>query len=212
MAIASRPHIADPKTSPKDVLAQAKDLGVKIVDFKFIDLPGLWQHFSIPVEEFLEDLFSEGLGFDGSSIRRFQKINESDMLLLPDADTAFLDPACKIPTLSVICDVIQPGSMERYSRDPRFIAKKAEAFLTESGIATTAYFGPEVEFYIFNSIRFGQDARSGYYEIDSEEGIWNSGRNGTANLGSRPRYKEGYFPVPPMDKLQDLRSETVTAM
>ena len=146
MAIATGPKIAEPKTAPKQVLAQAKDLQVKMVDFKFIDLPGLWQHFSIPVEEFSEELFSEGIGFDGSSIRGFQKINESDMLLLPDPDTAFLDPACTIPTLSVICDVIQPGSMERYSRDPRFVAKKAEAFLTESGIATTAYFGPEVEF------------------------------------------------------------------
>jgi glutamine synthetase len=209
MAIAIGPKIAGPKTAPKDVLAQAKDLGVKIVDFKFIDLPGLWQHFSIPVEDFVEDLFSEGIGFDGSSIRGFQKINESDMLLLPDPDAVFLDPACNIPTLSVICDVIQPGSMERYTRDPRFVAKKAEAFLTESGIATTAYFGPEVEFYIFNSIRFGQDQRSGFYEIDSDEGIWNSSRNGAPNLGYRPRYKEGYFPVPPMDKLQDLRSEIV---
>ena len=134
------------------------------------------------------DLFTEGIGFDGSSIRGFQKINESDMLLLPDPDTAFLDPACTVPTLSVICDVIQPGSMERYSRDPRFVAKKAEAFLTESGIATTAYFGPEVEFYIFNSIRFGQDQRSGFYEIDSEEGIWNSSRNSAPNLGYRPSF------------------------
>src|SRR5438067_2456023 len=209
MAIASGPKIAEPKTSPKDVLAQAKDLGIKIVDFKFIDLPGLWQHFSIPVEDFTESLFSEGIGFDGSSIRGFQKIHESDMLLLPDPDTAFREPACNIPTLAIICDVSQPGSGERYSRDPRFIAKKAEAFLTQSGIATTPYFGPELEFYIFNSIRFGQDQRSGFYEIDSEEGIWNSGKNSAPNLGYRPRYKEGYFPVPPMDKLQDLRSEIV---
>src|ERR671938_571297 len=194
MVLASGPKIAEPRTSPKDVLDMARDLQVKMVDFKFIDLPGLWQHFSIPVEEFSASLFSEGIGFDGSSIRGFQKINESDMLLLPDADTAFLDPATTIPTLSIICDVIQPGSMDRYSRDPRFVAKKAEAFLTESGIATTAYFGPEIEFYIFNSIRFGQDARSGFYEIDSEEGIWNSSRDGsTPNLGYRPRYKEGHF-------------------
>jgi glutamine synthetase len=209
MAIASAPKIAEPRTSPKEVLAMAKDLQVKMVDFKFVDLPGLWQHFSIPVEEFSESLFNEGIGFDGSSIRGFQKINESDMLLLPDPDTAFLDPACTIPTLSVVCDVVEPGTMERYSRDPRFIAKKAEAYLTASSIATTAYFGPEVEFYIFNSIRFGQDARSGFYEIDSDEGIWNSSRNGVPNLGYRPRFKEGYFPVPPMDKLQDLRSEIV---
>src|ERR1700716_1828305 len=173
MAVATGLKIREPKPSPKQVLAQAKDLGVKMDDFKFIDLPGLWQHFSIPVEELVEDLFTEGIGFDGSSIRGFQKIHESDMLLLPDPDTAFLDPACTVPTLTIICDVIQPGGEgTRYSRDPRFVAKKAEAFLTESGIATTAYFGPEIEFYLFNSIRFGQDQRSGFYEIDSEEGIW----------------------------------------
>src|SRR2546423_14739481 len=152
MVIATGPKIAQPSTSPKDVLAQARDLQVKMIDFKFIDLPGLWQHFSIPVEEFTEALFTEGIGFDGSSIRGFQKIHESDMLLLPDPDTAFLDPACSIPTLSVICDVTQPGGTgERYTRDPRFVAKKAEAFVAESGIATTAFFGPEIEFYIFNS-------------------------------------------------------------
>jgi glutamine synthetase len=206
------PKIAEPQTSPKDVIAQAKQLQVKMIDFKFVDLPGLWQHFSIPADEFNEALFSEGIGFDGSSIRGFQKIHESDMLLLPDPDTAFLDPACTIPTLAVICDVISPGTMERYSRDARFVAKKAEAFLRESGIATAAYYGPELEFYIFNSIRFGQDTRSGFYEIDSVEGIWNSSKDGTANLGYRPRYKEGYFPVPPMDKLQDLRSEIVLEM
>src|SRR5207248_10215842 len=192
------------KTSPKEVIERARESGIKIVDYKFVDLPGMWQHFSVPLSELTEGVFSEGIGFDGSSIRGFQKIHESDMLLLPDPDTAFLDPACSIPTLSVICDVTQPGGTgERYSRDPRFIAKKAEAFLTQSGIATTAYFGPELEFYIFNSIRFGQDQRSGFYEIDSEEGIWNSGKNSAPNLGYRPRYKEGYFPVPPMDKLQD---------
>src|SRR5438045_5241380 len=169
--------------TPREVSDLATEREAKIVDVRFVDLPGTWQHFSMPVSVLTEDTFEDGIGFDGSSIRGFQKINESDMLLLPDADTAFLDPACNIPTLSVICDVIQPGSMERYTRDPRFVAKKAEAFLTESGIATTAYFGPEVEFYIFNSIRFGQDQRSGFYEIDCEDGIWNSSRNGTANLG-----------------------------
>src|SRR5438105_6233910 len=209
MAIATGPKIAEPTISPMEWFAQPKALQVKMVNFKFIDLLVLWQHFWIPVEELSEALFTEGIGFDGSSIRGFQKINESDMLLLPDPDTAFLDPACNIRTRAVISDVIQPGSGERYSRDPRFIAKKAEAFLTQSGIATTAYFGPELEFYIFNSIRFGQDQRSGFYEIDSEEGIWNSGKNSAPNLGYRPRYKEGYFPVPPMDKLQDLRSEIV---
>ena len=202
-----------PKTSPKEVIERAREAGIKIVDFKFVDLPGMWQHFSIPLSELKESLFREGIGFDGSSIRGFQKIHESDMLLLPDPDTAFIDPACSIPTLSLICDVAQPGTLEPYTRDPRYVGKKAEAFLRASGIATTAYFGPEVEFYIFNDIRFDQNAHSGYYFIDSEEGIWNSGKNGSSpNLGYRPRHKEGYFPVPPSDKLQDLRSEIVLAM
>jgi glutamine synthetase len=160
-----------------------------------------------------ESLFSEGIGFDGSSIRGFQKINESDMLLLPDAESAFLDPACKVPTLSLICNVVSPGSMTPYSRDPRYVGQKAEAYLASTGIATTAYFGPEVEFYIFNDLRFDQTANSGYYFIDSEEGIWNSGRNGASpNMAFRPRHKEGYFPVPPVDRLQDLRSRIVLAM
>jgi glutamine synthetase len=207
--------VAEPraKTSPREVIERAREAGIKIVDYKFIDLPGLWQHFSVPVSELTEDAFGEGVGFDGSSIRGFQKIHESDMLLVPDPDTAIVDPACSIPTLSLICDVAQPGKLEPYTRDPRYVGKKAEAFLRESGIATTAYFGPEVEFYIFNDIRFDQTANSGYYYIDSDEGIWNSGRNGSVqNLGFRPRHKEGYFPVPPTDKLQDLRSEIVLAM
>jgi glutamine synthetase len=187
-------------------------VGVKIVDLKFVDLPGVWQHFSIPVAELTEALFAEGIGFDGSSIRGFQPIHQSDMLLFPDPKTAFLDPACKVPTLSLICDVVDPVTGKPYTRDPRHVAKKAEAFLPTTGIATTAYFGPEVEFYIFNSVRFDQDSHQGYYEIDSIEGIWNSGRNGEPNLAYRPRYKEGYFPVPPTDKLQDLRSEIVLAL
>ena len=201
-----------PKTSPREVIERARELGVKMVDFKFVDLPGTWQHFSIPVGQLRESVFTEGIGFDGSSIRGFQKINESDMLLFPDPDTAIKDPACEIPTLSIVCDVRSPGSLDPYTRDPRYVGRKAEAFLRESGIATTAYFGPEVEFYIFNSLRFDQSANYGFYYIDSEEGIWNSGQNGTPNLAFRPRYKEGYFPVPPTDKLQDLRSEIVLAM
>ena len=201
-------------TSPKAVIERAREAGIKMVDFKFVDLPGLWQHFSIPLGQLTESIFTEGIGFDGSSIRGFQKINESDMLLVPDPSTAITDPACSVPTLSIVCDVAQPGGMEPYTRDPRYVAKKAEQYLKSSGIATTAYFGPEVEFYIFNDLRFDQTANSGYYYIDSDEGIWNSGKpgNGVANLAYRPRYKEGYFPVPPMDKLQDLRSEIVLAM
>ena len=196
-------------STPADVLKFVKDKGLKIIDVKFVDMPGTWQHFSIPATELSEDTFSEGLGFDGSSIRGFQKINESDMLLLPDATTATIDPACRIPTLSVICDVKDPITGKPYSRDPRHVAKKAEAHLKSTGIGDTIYFGPEAEFYIFNSISFDQTSHGAFYEIDSEEGIWNSGEPG---LGYRPRYKEGYFPVPPMDKLQDLRSEMILKM
>ena len=195
-------------TSPKDAVKFAKDQGVKIVDVKFVDLPGTWQHFSIPVEDFTEDIFAEGLGFDGSSIRGFQQIHESDMLLMPDASTVVVDPVCKIPTLSVICDVVDPITHVPYSRDPRNIAKKAEAYLKTTGVADQSYWGPEAEFFIFDSVRFDQNQYSGYYFIDSEEGIWNSGREG-ANLGHRPRWKEGYFPVAPADQLQDFRSDVV---
>ena len=200
-------------TSPADVLAFAKESGVKMVDVKFVDLPGLWQHFSIPVGELEEDMFTDGLGFDGSSIRGFQKIHESDMLLMPDPSTAIVDPACRVPTLSLVCNVAEPGTKKPYSRDPRYVSQKAEKYLVETGIATTSYWGPEAEFFIFNDIRFDQTSHSGYYYIDADEGIWNSGaQNGKPNLGYRPRTKEGYFPVPPMDKLQDLRSEMVLKM
>ncbi len=191
-------------------IALAKERGVKIVDLKFVDLPGLWQHFSIPVSELKPDLFAEGIGFDGSSIRGFQKIHESDMLLFPDPASAFVDPVLKVPTMSIICDVADPLSRSYYGRDPRYVARKAEEYLIETGIAQTSYWGPELEFYIFNSIRFDQGPNYGYYYIDSDEGVWNSGRDGgVPNLGYRPRFKEGYFPVPPMDKLQDLRSEII---
>ena len=199
-------------TSPADVIRRAKEAGVQVVDVRFTDLPGTWQHFSIPLKELEEDTFTDGLGFDGSSIRGFQAINESDMLLLPDPGSAFVDPCLQVPTLSLTCDIVDPITREAYSRDPRYVARKAEAFLKKSGVATTAYFGPEAEFYIFNSVRFDQNAHEGYYYIDSEEGIWNSGANGTANLGHRPRHKEGYFPVPPTDRLQDLRSKIMLAM
>jgi glutamine synthetase len=195
-------------TSPKDAVKFAKDQGVKIVDVKFVDLPGTWQHFSIPVEEFSEDLFTEGIGFDGSSIRGFQQIHESDMLLMPDADSVVVDPVCKIPTLSLICDVVDPITHEPYSRDPRNIARKAEEYLKKTGIADVSYWGPEAEFFVFDSVRFDQNQYSGYYFIDSEEGIWNSGKEG-ANLGHRPRWKEGYFPVAPADQLQDFRSDVI---
>src|SRR5437773_1529698 len=198
--------------APADVIRRAKEAGVQVVDVKFTDLPGTWQHFSVPLKELTESVFAEGLGFDGSSIRGFQAINESDMLLFPDPASAFVDPCLEVPTLSLTCDVSDPVTGQRYSRDPRYVAQKAEQYLVKSGIATTAYYGPEAEFYIFNSVRFDQNAHEGYYHIDSEEGIWNSGANGTANLGHRPRHKEGYFPVPPTDRLQDLRSKIMLAM
>src|SRR5919199_232547 len=195
------------------VLAFARDQGVKIVDLRFVDLPGIWQHFSIPLSELKEDIFEEGIGFDGSSIRGFQRIHESDMLLRPDPASAFIDPILEVPTLVLTCNVIDPITREPYARDPRHVAKKAEDYLVSTGIATTSYWGPEAEFYIFNDIRFGQESHRGYYAIDSDEGIWNSGRDGgKPNLGHRPRFKEGYFPVPPVDSLQDLRSKMVLRM
>ena len=169
-------------TSPADVIRKAKDAGVQVVDVRFCDLPGTWQHFSVPVKELTESVFEEGLGFDGSSIRGFQAINESDMLLMPDAASAFVDPCLKVPTLALICDIVDPVTGGPYSRDPRYVARKAEEYLIKSGIATTAYYGPEAEFYIFNSVRYDQNAHEGYYHIDSEEGVWNSGANGQPNL------------------------------
>ncbi len=202
-----------PTASPAEVIRRAREAGVQVVDVRFTDLPGTWQHFSLPLSELTEDSFKEGFGFDGSSIRGFQAINESDMLLFADPASAFVDPCLQVSTLSLTCDIGDPVTGVRYSRDPRYIAQKAEQFLTKSGLATTAYFGPEAEFYIFNSARFDQNAHEGYYFIDSEEGVWNSGTDGgTPNLSHRPRHKEGYFPVPPTDRLQDLRSKIMLAM
>jgi glutamine synthetase len=203
---------ATPIEDPSAVIAFARDQSIKFIDFRFSDLLGQWQHFSVPTSELTERLFAEGIGFDGSSIRGFQHIHESDMLLFPDPRTAFVDPVLEVPTLSLICDIGDPITKGRYSRDPRYVARKAEAHLRESGIADTSYWGPEVEFYIFNSIRFGQSVNEGYYHIDSAEGIWNSGQNGTPNLGFRPRLKEGYFPTPPVDQLQDVRSRIALAL
>jgi glutamine synthetase len=198
--------------TPSEVVAFAKEKEVKIVDFKFTDLPGMWQHFSIPATELEEDLFEDGLGFDGSSIRGFQAINESDMLLFPDPDTAIVDPVCKIPTLSLICNIKDPITLESYSRDVRHIAQKAEAYLKSTGLADTSYWGPEAEFFVFNDVRYDQNEHSGYYFVDSVEGSWNTGTDEGPNLGYKPRYKEGYFPVPPSDTFQDIRSEMILKM
>ncbi len=199
-------------TNAKDVLDLAKKAGAKIVDLRFIDLPGVWQHFSIPVEDLDQGLFEEGLGFDGSSIRGFKEIHESDMLLIADPETAYADPILQIPTLDLICNVFDPVTREPYSRDPRYIAQKAERYLKGTGIADISYWGPELEFYIFDDVRYDQSAHCGYYFIDSVEGVWNTGRAENPNLGYKIRHKEGYFPVPPADAFQDFRSEIILKM
>ncbi len=183
-----------------------------MVDIKFIDLLGTWQHFATPVSEFRDESpFDEGLGFDGSSIRGWQSIESSDMLVIPDPDTAVLDPFTKEPTLSLTCNIQDPITRAAYTRDPRNVAHKAEAYLKSTGIGDLAYFGPEPEFFIFNGIRYDTNQHSSYYYIDSNEGTWNSGKEGP-NLGYKPRYKEGYFPVAPIDSLQDVRTEMCRVM
>lgn len=200
----------DSRLTYRSLVRLIKESKVEFVDLKFTDLPGLIQHFSIPVKEFNQDLFVHGLGFDGSSIRGFQSIEESDMLLIPDMKTAFIDPFMEHRTLSFICNVKDPMTLKRYSRDPRSVPQKAETYLNKTGIADLAYCGPEPEFYIFDEVRFDQTYNQGFYFVDSEEGFWNSGKNnGKSNLGYKPRYKEGYFPAPPMDSLHNLRSTMV---
>ena len=199
-------------TTPKDVLKVIEKEGVKVIDLRFMDFPGLWQHFSVPPKELEEETFEKGLGFDGSSIRGWRVINESDMIVKPVPESAFIDPFSKAKTLVLICNICDPVTGEDYTRDPRNIARKAEAYLKSTGIADTAFFGPEAEFFIFDDIRFDQNEHSGYYFIDSVEGRWNTGREENPNLGYKPRYKEGYFPVPPTDSQQDLRNEMMLLM
>ena len=198
----------------QSALRKARDADCRIVDLRFTDLPGSWQHFSIPIDKLDEELFDDGCGFDGSSIRGFQQIQESDMLIVPDPATAFVDPTFEVPTLVMICNIVDPMSGDSYSRDPRHIAQKAERHLAGGNIADISYWGPEAEFFIFNSVRFDQTANGAYYSVDSDEGIWNSGADDThhPNLSHRPRHKEGYFPVPPVDKLQDVRSRITLAL
>jgi glutamine synthetase len=198
--------------TPKDVMKFAKDNGAKMVDLRFMDYPGIWQHLTVPIAQLGEDSFEEGFGFDGSSIRGWQAIHASDMLLIPDPATAVLDPFMAAPTLCLICNIVDPITKEKYSRDPRNIAQKAEAYLKSTGIADTAYVGPEAEFFIFDDIRYDCTQNSGYFFIDSVEGQWNTGRAENPNLGYKPRYKEGYFPVPPTDSMHDLRTEMVLTM
>ena len=198
--------------SPKQVLEMAKEKGAKMVDIRFLDFPGVWQHFSVPMRELDEASFEDGFGFDASSIRGWQPIHASDMLVIPDATTAKMDPFFEAPTLVLIGNIVDPVTRESYSRDPRYIAQKAEAFLKRTGIGDTAYIGPEPEFFIFDDIRFESGKNRAFYEIDSVEGVWNTGRKENPNLGYKPRPKEGYFPVPPMDKFQDLRTEMVLVL
>jgi glutamine synthetase len=197
---------------PKEVLKLSKDHGARMVDLKFMDYPGMWQHFTVPISQLEESSFEEGFGFDGSSIRGWQAIHASDMLVIPDATTAVMDPFTQTPTLSLICNIVDPITKEKYTRDPRNIAQKAEAYLKSTGIADTAYFGPEAEFFIFDDIRYDFRENCGYYFIDSVEGQWNTGKADGPNLGYKARYKEGYFPVPPTDSMSDIRSEMVLTM
>jgi glutamine synthetase len=198
--------------TPKDVIKLAQENKAVMANFKFLDFPGIWQHFAVPIAELKEEIFEEGLGFDGSSIRGWQAINTSDMLIVPDPGTAFIDPFMEYPTISLICNIVDPITKEYYTRDPRYIAQKAENYLKSTKIGDVAYFGPEAEFFIFDNIQFDQNAQSGYYFIDSVEGIWNSGRDENPNLGYKPRHKEGYFPVPPTDSQVNLRTEMVQEM
>ena len=198
--------------TPKEVLALCREKDVKAVDFRFMDFPGLWQHFTVPVSQLAEETFEDGLGFDGSSIRGWQAINESDMLVVPQPETAFLDPFTELTTLVMICNIQDPITREDYSRDPRNVARKAVNYLRSTGIADTAYFGPEAEFFIFDDVRYDQTANQGFYFVDSIEGEWNRGRDEGPNLGHKLRHKEGYFPVPPADQMMDIRNEMMQTM
>jgi glutamine synthetase len=193
--------------SGKEVIAFAKEHQIKLVDFKFTDLPGTWQHFTTTLAELTEAIFTEGLGFDGSSIRGWKAINNSDMLVMPDPATAFIDPYNLETTLSLTCTIFDPITKETYNRDPRSIAIRAENYLKSTGIGDTAYFGPEAEFFIFDDVRYDLKSNGAFYSVDSNEGVWNTGREEFPNTGYKIRHKEGYFPVPPTDTQQDIRNE-----
>ena len=193
--------------SAKSVLEMARKNEVKMVDIKFVDTFGSWQHFSMPIGEVTEEAFSEGLGFDGSSIRGWKSIEASDMLAMPDPATAFIDPFCSATTLSLTCTIAETGTLEPYPRDPRGIAQRGEAYLQSTGVADAAFFGPEAEFFIFDNVQYDARANGTFYSVDSDEGIWNTGREEMPNLGYKVRHKEGYFPVSPMDTQQDIRTE-----
>jgi len=198
--------------TPADVLALAKKSGAKMADFKFVDTFGTWQHFTVPIYEVTEEVFAEGLGFDGSSIRGWKSIEASDMLVMPDPATAFIDPFCAAPTLSLTCTIAETGTKEAYTRDPRGIAQRGEKYLASTGLADAAVFGPEAEFFIFDDVQYDSRNNGTFYSVDSEEAAWNMGREEMPNLGYKIRFKEGYFPVGPTDTQQDLRTEMCLMM
>ena len=195
--------------SPEDVLKTIKDDKIEMIDLRFADLPGLWQHFSVPPRALNLDSFADGVGFDGSSIRGFQEIQESDMMVVPDPTTAFLDPFTEAPTLVLIGNIRDPITGQSYSRDVRYVAQKAESYLKETAIGDAAYFGPELEHFVFNGVRYDQSVNYGFYEIDAIEANWNVARGNGPDLGHKLRPKEGYFPAPPADALQDVRTNMV---
>lgn len=199
-------------STPKQVIELAKKSGAKMVDAKFVDTFGTWQHFSCPIAELTEDVFADGFGFDGSSIRGWKSIEASDMLAMPDPDSAFIDPFCAVPTLSVTCTIAETGTKQAYNRDPRGIAQRGEKYLQSTGLAETAVFGPEAEFFIFDNVQFDSRSNGTFYNVDSEEGVWNTGRDEMPNLGYKIRHKEGYFPVAPTDTQQDIRTEMCLVM
>src|SRR5437667_8899204 len=199
-------------STPKSVVELARKQGARMADIKFVDTFGTWQHFSVPIGELSEESFADGLGFDGSSIRGWKSIEASDMLAMPDPDTAFIDPFCAVPTLSLTCTIAETGTMEAYTRDPRGLAQRAEKYLISTGLADTAVFGPEAEFFIFDNVQFDSKSNGTFYSVDSEEAIWNTGRDEMPNLGNKIRHKEGYFPVAPADQQQDIRTEMCLVM
>jgi glutamine synthetase len=199
-------------STPKSVLESARKSGAKMADIKFVDTFGTWQHFSIPIGELTAESFADGLGFDGSSIRGWKSIEASDMLAMPDPATAFIDPFCSVPTLSLTCTIAETGTREAYNRDPRGIAQRGEKYLLSTGVADAAVFGPEAEFFIFDNVQFDAKANGTFYSVDSEEAIWNTGREEGPNLGYKIRHKEGYFPVAPNDTQQDIRTEMCLVM
>jgi glutamine synthetase len=204
--------VIDMASSAQEVLKAVEEQAIQVIDLKFLDFPGTWQHFSLPAAQLTDKSFEDGFGFDGSSIRGWKNINESDMLVIPDPESAFIDPFMRAPTLSLICDVVDPITREPYTRDPRNVAKRAETYLEQIGVGDKVFMGPEAEFFVFDDVRFEQNEHSAFYYLDSREGWWNTGRVESPNLGYKPRYKEGYFPVPPTDSLTDIRNEMMQVL